>query len=308
MDAKIKSDIENKQNEKKGKDKTLTMFFKDMQNAMHYRWEFLRKNTEYQKQCDSWKRLNKKKKNCDLAQRFYEKVAAEYDFPPMNYKKDLWSNYEEQCVAFAETNGLTRPSRNDKRSFREKYPYYDERTEIFISSRGLNSVLRVRGYSEDMLLCHAPSQALKKISFPARKKEIEARTLRVDLNLMYPKDLILKMLSKLIEDCSLERGGEEVVCHMDDGTTETMKLPKAWGIFGDFCAKASARFRPEDYEVYLEYFSLRESGATVDEIAKQKFRSLYNNKDQKNYAKQKVRRILEAVDEHITGKKYLEIR
>jgi hypothetical protein len=175
----------------------------DAVQAINVLWEETQRNASYQNKCDDWKKLRKGKRP-KKAKELYDEIMKEYYFPPMDPELSLEENLKELIETEQAQNEALYNARiaGEKRNIEEGYEYSSKATEQFLKKYVWNDLFfRVIGYSPISLRVNISDKKVRKLKIIDPRKTIKARRMRVDLNLEYPKKMVLDKLGQLIDKC-----------------------------------------------------------------------------------------------------------
>jgi hypothetical protein len=238
------------------------------EKAFHYRWEFLRRKDAYRAACDAWLKL--RKRNHNSVQAGWQAIYDKYTCPPMDYRHDIKTIFAEYKKYFDDNLNKFKAWQG-RIPFIEKQPYIYDYTWIFLLTRDYDEAVHVVGLSEDIMF----NNMGRKLTYPKKLTQLKnINTLKVEVNLTYPKEQIMWQLDKMV------------------------KMLKKSAV--------SIRVRFADYKRYVKTYDDFSRSKDLTKLSKKKF-SADIERGETSYAKRKTKREYDIAKKFV-DEDYVKIR
>ena len=261
---------------------------KKIDNIAFYRWEFLRRNANYRKDCDKYIKSRRNPK-------ILKTILTKFLYPPCDYNK----KYSE----LFQSNSRKKKKQNPEKALKT---FLQEYSKSDYGSRDI--LVKEDSYSHKPLT----SKNYKHLAFktmPAYNQNIsdikKIQTLKISLNLYYSKEKIFQVLGPIIDRyrcyIKLAHGAKLTLSETFemgyDSVTRKLNLNKISNDKHYLDTVSRARFG--EYKNYLKVYDWIMAGKSSAETAKRFYRGDFDR--DKYYAVKKVNRDYDRCKKLIEG-------
>jgi len=209
---------------------------KRIKESFKYRWEFLRRNKNYQKDYDRWEQYERP--TWETPKSPYPEIFKKYLFPPLDYKlsyKELLKERDKQIKKHSTGNGLT--TKEEERCWAYEWCSSDISGDSMVVQMCYDDLKAPFGIGDDL------EERLDV------QKYSDDETIKISINLEYPKEIILNEVEYWIDFYNYIR-------------KEYDKIPQK-------------RKRLKEYQKYLDVYDLKTKKKNYDQIVQTVFKKDY---------------------------------